>query len=213
MKSSTTEKVAQTFSTVKPSTNTQLPLFPASMIHHKVSSLRIVGNTLEEIEERGKRYGVSSSHKVLTKGLLLKKWDTIRACLIDVCNLTTKERDVVLALLRLYAYYPQVYPKASQVAEAENVGIATFWRTVDKLRDMNLLQVVNRFLIRVEAQISNLYLLEDLIILIARYLAEHGQVFYEKWLKPYLSMSGSSFWSSFFQPSRASPGGSLLEAG
>lgn len=199
-------KVAQPVCPVKPSdpyihTHPQEP-----MIHHKELPPYIVGSNLEEIIRKGKGYGVSSSYKVITKGLLLKKWDTIRTCLIDVCNLTTKERDVVLALLRLQAYYPQVYPKAAQIAEDENVGIATFWRTVDKLRDMNLLEVVNRFLIRPEAQISNLYLLDELIIVIARYLAEHGTVFLEKWLRPWLSMPGRDFWPLVIQGPEARAG-------
>lgn len=188
---------------------------PDSMIHHNVPPLRIVGNTIEDIIERGKRYGVSSSHKVLTKGLLIKKFDLVRDCLARVCELTPAERDVALQLLRLQAYYPQVYPKASQVAGDANVGIATFWRTVDRLQDMNLLKVVNRFLIRVEAQISNLYLLERLLIVIARYLAEHGVGFWEKWLTPALTMPGRLFWSQVYstQGIRAGPGyfKSLLE--
>jgi len=181
---------------VKPDINSQLPLFPGSMIHHKVTTPRIVGSTLKDIERIGKRYGVSSSYRVLTKGLLLKKFDQIRDALTNVCNLTTKEREVVLVLLRLYAYYPQVYPKASQVAEEANVSIATFWRTVDKLQDMNLLEVANRFLIRVEAQISNLYLLKGLIILIAKYLADRIAHIWPDWIMPALKIPWPEFWYS-----------------
>ena len=199
MKQSTLpDTVAQTFCPVK-SSIPSIPSIPSNpMIHHKVTPSRIVGNTLDDIIERGKRYGVSSSHKVLTKGLLLKKFDLVRDCLAEVCELTPAERDVALQLLRMQAYYPQVYPKATQMAAAVNHGVATFWRTVGRLQDANLLKVVNRFLIRVEAQISNLYLLDELIILIARYLAEHGVAFWQKWLKPYLTMPGSQFWSQTF---------------
>jgi len=167
------------------------------MIHHKVPELRIVGTTLKDIEEKGKRYGVSSSHKVLTKGLFLKKYDLVVNCLAEVCGLTPAERDEALQLLRLQVYYPRVYPKASQVASDTGHGVATFWRTVGKLQDKNLLEVVHRFLIRVEAQISNLYLLDRLLIVIARYLAEHGTAFLEKWLQPYLSMPGRLFWGQY----------------
>ncbi len=192
-----TKKVARPFYNVKPSQTNFSPLGPEPVIHHKVPSPYIVGSTLEDIEKRGKRYGVSSSHKVLTKGLLLKQFDLVRDCLAEVCELTPAERDEILQLLRLHAYYPQVYPKAIQVASDTGRGVATFWRAVGRLRDMNLLTVVPRFLIRVEAQISNLYLLDDLIILIARYLAEHGQGFAVKWLSPWLSMAGSVFWPLF----------------
>jgi len=183
------------YDNVKPDINSQLPLFSDSVIHHKVTTPRIVGNTLKDIEKQGKRYGVSSSYKILTRELLIKKFDKIRDALANVCNLTTKEREVVLVLLRLYAYYPQVYPKASQVAEAANVSIATFWRTVDKLQDMNLLEVANRFLIRVEAQISNLYLLKGLIILIAKYLAERIAHIWPDWIMPALKTPWPEFWS------------------
>jgi len=171
------------------------------MIHHKYHIL-----SYNSIKKK-KPYGVSSSYKVLSKGLLLKKWGLVVRCLKEVLHLSTKQVDVVLALLRLQAYYPRVYPKASQIAEAEYVGKATVWRTVNNLQDMNLLEVVNQFVLRPEAQTSNLYLLNNLIILIARYLAEHGVQFYEKWLKPYLQLPGSVFWGTWAscQGSRAAP--------
>lgn len=198
--------IAQTFWPIKSSETSSIDGTPNSMIHYKVSLSRNKKLIVKYSDYREKPYGVSSFHKILTKGLLIKKWDTIRAFLTDVCNLTTKQRDVALQLLRLQAYYPQVYPKAAQVAEGSNVGIATFWRTVKRLRDLNLLKVVNRFVIRPEAQISNEYLLKELLIVLARYLAEHGVHFWEKWLKPILAMPGQQFWSQIYR----GPGGRVV---
>jgi hypothetical protein len=58
----------------------------------------------------------------------------------------------------------------------------------------------------VRRQISNLYLLHKLLLVIARYLAEHGVQFFEKWLRPYLSMPGRSFWPSVIQSPEARAG-------
>ena len=81
------------------------------------------------------------------------------------------------------------------------------------LQDMNLLKVVRRFLIRAEAQISNLYLLDNLLIVIARYLAEHGTGFLEKWLQPYLTMPGLKFWRQIWLLPAPGPGGPAGDSG
>ena len=169
--------VAQTFFPVKPSNNSQLPLFPDSMIHHKVTLPRIVGNSLVDIVERGKPYGVSSYYKVLTQGVLNKHFDQIVHCLRDVIGLPTSEREATLALLRFGAYYGDVYPKASQCCSEPGCSKATFWRAVKHLKDLGLIRTIPRFLIREHAQISNLYLLHKLLLVIPRYLAEHGVAF------------------------------------
>jgi hypothetical protein len=65
---------------------------------------------------------------------------------------------------------------------------------VRALEAQGLLLRVRRYLIRPKAQISNLYNLHNLVVVIARYLAEHGQAFYEKWLLPFLTMPARRFW-------------------
>jgi len=177
-----------------------------SMRHHKAREPRIVGNTLKDVVERGKRYGVSSYYKVLTKGVLNKHFDQIVHCLRDVVGLPTAEREAALTLLRFGAYYGNVYPKASQCCSQPGCSKATFWRAVMHLKDLGLLRTIPRFLVREHAQISNLYLLDRLILLLARYLAEHGVAFWEKWLKPALAMPGSVFWSQIFQAPEARAG-------
>lgn len=188
----------QPFLPVKSDVNSTLTKPPDSMIHHKGrgNPLRIV--LRDRYNYRDMPYGVSSSHRVLSKGLFLKRFDQVRSCLSDVLALSTCEREATLRLLRLWAYYGKVYPKASQVCSEPGCSKATFWRTVAYLKDLGLIDVIPRFLIRPHAQISNLYLLKKLIIVIARYLAEHGTAFQEKWLVPYLVMPASLFWRSHF---------------
>ena len=190
--------VAQPFCPVKPSNNSQLPLFPVSMIHHKSclpgSSKVIVsyGNYRE------RPYGVSRSRRVLSPQLLLKKFDLVRDCLQSVLGLTTAQREVTLRLLRFWAYYGKVYPKEATITEQPGCKKVTFWRTIRLLKDMGLISVVHRYVLRPHAQISNLYRLDRLALLLARYLAEHGTHFWEKWLRPALAMPGQQFWSQIF---------------
>ena len=205
----TTTTLEQTCQNVKPLSLEQLMSSPASMIHHKDPLPRIVGRTLIEIKRRGRPYGVSSSQRVLSPQLLLKRFDLIRDLLEDNLGLTAAQREVVFRLLRLWAYYGQVYPKEAFVTGEPGCKKATFWRTIRILEEQGLLQRINRFLIRPHAQISNLYRFDKLLILIARYLAEHGQAFYQEWLQPYLTMPGRSFWPWAIQTpgARAAPSG------
>ncbi|GAI35243.1 unnamed protein product, partial [marine sediment metagenome] len=72
-------------------------------------------------------------------------------------KLTTAEREVTLRLLRFWAYYGNVYPKASTVAAEPGCSKATFWRTIALLERLGLMRRINRYVIRPHAQISNLY--------------------------------------------------------
>lgn len=200
--------LAHPFCSVKP-LNSQLPLsFPNSMIHHKLSLLPskiIVSYTNIGIN---KAYGVSSTYRVLSPQLLLKRFDNIRDCLTDTLGLTIAQREVVLRLLTFWAYYGSVYSKEATITEQPGCSKATFWRTIKILKSLGLIRVVNRYVIRPHAQISNLYRLDRLVLLIARYLAEHGVGFLEKWLTPALTMPGRLFWAQIFQTPgiRAGPG-------
>lgn len=202
----TNTKLAQPFLPVKSTTFGNSSITCNSMIHHKRRDIPSKIIVPFEGMNRCKAYGVSLNDRVLTKGVLLKRFDQVRCCLSDVVGLPTCEREVVLRLLRLWAYYGEVYPKASQVCSEPGCSKATFWRTVAYLKYLGLIEVVSRFLLRPHAQISNLYLLKGLIIVIARYLAEHGQAFQEKWLKPYLSMPGHTFWPRIYQTLEARAG-------
>lgn len=194
--------VAQTFWPVKSSTVGMLTPSSNSMIHHKVSLSRNKKLIVSYSNTRGNTYGVSRSRRAITSSLFIKKFDYIRNALRDVLGLTSSQREVVLRLLRLWAYYGQVYPKESQMTDMPGCSKATYWRTVRLLRELGLLQVINRYVIRPHAQISNLYRLDRLALLLARYLAEHGVAFWEKWLRPALTMPGQQFWSQIY----SSPG-------
>lgn len=203
--------------------NTQLPFFPglppASMIHHKVSRVTPYLLVDSKVLSRDNRYGVSSSRRILSPGLFMKRYHQVQQALLRAVKLTPKQAEVAERLLRIHVYHGHVYPKAETITpdyvnspqmvmwraseglgappRRGDIGRATFWRTIGKLRDRGLLQVINRFLIRPHAQTSNLYILDKLLLVIARYLAEHGVAFYQRWLKPYLAMPGTLFWQHF----------------
>lgn len=197
--------VEHPFDSVNPPVNSQLPLFPDSMIHHKplaFGNKRIVYYRGMRIDES---YGVSPSRRVLSTGLLLKRFDQVRDCLQFTLGVPCRERDAVLGILRYWAYYGAVYIKQSQLSMDQNISKATFWRAIRRLRDRGLIRVINRFILRPHAQISNLYRLDRLMLIIARYLAEHGVKFLEKWLRPYLIMPGSQFWRDYLPARGSSP--------
>ena len=197
-KSTSPSRLAQPFCPVKPSIPS-IPSIPSNpMIHHKSRISRNKKLIVSYGRYREERYGVSRSHRLLSPGLFIKRFDNIRDCLEHVIGLTVAQREVALRLLRLWAYYGHVYPKESQVTELPGCSKATYWRTVKLLKELSLVTVVNRYVIRPHAQISNLYRLDRLVLLLARYLAEHGSHFWEKWLRPVLAMPGQQFWSQIF---------------
>ncbi|MBA7477216.1 hypothetical protein ES707_12618 [subsurface metagenome] len=122
-------------------------------------------------------YGVPMSRKILTCELYTRRFDEIRHYLDRNIGLTLAERDGILRLLRIYAYYGRVYPKASQIASdfgnmVPGCSKRSFWRAIAKLREDGLIQVHNRYLHG--RQISNCYRLDKLILCLVRWLLEHG---------------------------------------
>lgn len=201
-------KLAQPFSPVKSSNPATLSTLSNSMIHHKVQ--HTIHRIIYKSRDRSapSPYGVSPSQRVLSPQLLLKKHTQVRDCLAEVVKLSIAQREVVFRLLRLWAYYGKVYPKESSVTDDPGCSKATFWRTIRLLEKRGLVTVINRYVIRPQAQISNLYRFDKLLLIIARYLAEHGQAFREKWLAPYLQLPGRDFWGMLASchENRAGPG-------
>lgn len=187
--------LAHSFWPVKSDSSSWLTLPVDSMIHHKVSLSKNKKMIVSYSGYRGKPYGVSKAQRVLSPQLLLKKFDYIRDCLDNVLKLTTAQREVTIRLLRLWAYYGNVYPKEAQVTSAPGCSKATYWRTLRSLKELGLIVVVNRYVIRPHAQISNLYRLDKLVILLARYLAEHIAHVWPDWLWPYLHKPWPEFWN------------------
>jgi len=135
---------------------------PQSTAHHNALSKGI------EIE---KRYGVPQSYRILTMGNYHKYHSDINTMLRVVLGLENRERSAVFCLLRLFLYYGKVYPKAADVADQEYISKRTFWRAMEKLREMGVLEVINRYINH--RQISNFYRLDKLVLMIATYIAEH----------------------------------------
>lgn len=205
----TESTLAQPFDIVNPDTSQCGGTPPESMIHHKVGMKRggiVIGLTPPPL---GQRYGVSSSSRVLTPGLFNKRYDRIRTFLQYDMGIPRAEREVLLYLLRLWAYYGIVCPTERVATEETMTSKATFWRAIRRLEKMNLIEVVNRYVIRPQAQISNLYYFHRLVIALARYLAEQGVGFYQRWLKPYMMLTGTAFWHGWFHkygpPLRSGP--------
>jgi len=115
--------------------------------------------------------------KMLTCELYTRRFDEIRNYLDRNIGLTTAEREGILRMLRIYAYYGRVYPKASQIASdfghmIPGCSKRSFWRGIAKLREGGLVQVRNRYLHG--RQISNCYRLDKLILCLVKFLLEHG---------------------------------------
>ena len=167
---------------------------------HRNASLSIPpekeDRTLPDLEREPYSYGVPSSRKILTIELFLNRLPEIKYYLDRYVGLNPAEIEVSVRLIRFYAYYGKVYPKASQIAqepelspamaewrEDQGLGslprksygcsIRTHWRTIFKLREAGLIEVKNRFLHG--RQISNCYRLDKLILCIVRWLLEHGK--------------------------------------
>ncbi|GAI67379.1 unnamed protein product [marine sediment metagenome] len=148
---------------------------------HRNASLSIPPSNKKEREPGNSRelysYGVPMKRKILTCELYNKRFDEIRHYLDRNMGLTLAEREGILRLLRIYAYYGRVYPKASQIADdfgnmIKGCSKRSFWRAIAKLREDGLVQVHNRFLHG--RQISNCYRLDKLILCLVRWLLEHG---------------------------------------
>ncbi|MBA7546616.1 hypothetical protein ES705_39008 [subsurface metagenome] len=147
------------------------PASPLSMAHHNsptTNNLPIFYKKGIEIE---KRYGVPQTRRILTMGMFHKYHDEILHQLTWL-GLETRERDAIFKLLELYIYYGKVYPKAADIADQAYISKRTFWRAVSKLRELSVIEVLNRYV--KHRQISNLYRLDKLVVMLARFLAEHG---------------------------------------
>ena len=158
------------------------PPEPQPLAHRNASLHRYPGNREEKREPGNSRdlysYGVPTSRKILTCELYNKRFDEIRHYLEQNIGLTLAERDGILRMLRIYAYYGRVYPKASQIADdfgnmVKGCSKRSFWRAIAKLREDGLIQVHNRYLHG--RQISNCYRLDKLILCLVRWLLEHGK--------------------------------------
>ena len=195
LSTSTTSTLEQPFCGVKFPVNFSSSPDTASVIHHNVPLYPLKIVLSNRLKDSCRGYGVSPARRVLSPQLLLKKYDYVRDCLQVVLELTPCQREVTLRLLRLWAYYGLVYPKESQITEDPGCSKATFWRTVRLLKELGLVHVINRYLVRPHAQISNLYRLDGLIVVLAKYLSEHIAHVWSDWLVPWIHIPWPEFWS------------------
>lgn len=196
MEGITTSKLAQPFDSVNsPPLDSQLPLIPDMMIHHSKALHKYIYGNKERVWRETAYYGVSSSYRILPKELFFKRFDQIRQFLQNVLGLPTAEREFTLRASRFGAYYGNCYAKIATLCKDPGCSKATAFRVLRKLQDQGLVTVIPRYLQPYRRQISSLILFHRLFLLIARYLAEHGQRFHQEWLKPVLAMSGRDFWS------------------
>jgi len=151
---------------------------PQSTAHHNALSKDLNTIYYKKGIEIEKRYGVPSTYRILTMGNYHKHHSDINTMLRVVLGLENRERSAVFCLLRLFLYYGKVYPKAADVADQEYISKRTFWRAMEKLREMGVLEVINRYINH--RQISNLYRLDKLVLMVARYIAEHHLGLYIK---------------------------------
>lgn len=163
-------------------TTTNFSTITKTPLAHRNASLSIYsGNRDKKVSGDSRElysYGVPTGRKILTVELYNKRFDEIRHYLDRNIGLTLAEREGILRMLRIYAYYGRVYPKASQIADdfgnmALGCSKRSFWRAIAKLREDGLIQVHNRYLHG--RQISNCYRLDKLILCLVRWLLEHGE--------------------------------------
>ncbi len=140
-------------------------------------------------------YGVPTQKRLLTPGVFIKQFDRIRDYLFNA-GLSPAERQVALNLLRLYCYYGKVYPKATEFIDERGCSPRTFWRAVAKLEHMGLIDRINRYLHHL--QISNAYRLDKLVLVLARWLAEHGHHFTDNFTLSLLRLTNHSFWQTIW---------------
>lgn len=195
MLTATNHKLAHPFQSVNSALNTQLPLFPESMIHQRNSHKYIIRGNITEVRRQTSYYGVSKARRALSPQLFFKRYDQIRDCLESVLGLSIAEREFTLRAATFGAYYGNCYAKISTLCQEPGCSKATAFRVLRKLKDQHLIEVIPRILTPFRRQISSLITFQKLFLLIARYLAEHGAQFFERWLQPYLSMPGCQFWS------------------
>lgn len=137
-------------------------------------------------------YGVPPKRRILTAGVLRKRHRLIVDCLI-MLGLPTWRRSVILELVRLYAYYGKVYPKAKHIAEDAYCSKRTFWRTIADMEQDGLIQRDNRYLNHL--QISNAYRLDKLILILVRYITEHAEHLFAEHAPDLIFTPAKVFWT------------------
>ncbi len=147
---------------------------------------------------KGNHYGVSYKPKILTPGLFFKHHDRVMVFLRDTLRLSPRQCEITEQLLRFYIFYSSVYPSQKDCSGRHRGTKPTFWRTISKLEEMGMIVRIPRYFVREKAQTSNLYEMEKLLILLARYIREHGAALADNCIKLIIDLGGAEFWSWAF---------------
>lgn len=204
-----TPSLERPFDNVNTSDNPSISPGPGTMIHHKYSTRKPLRIIVSWNTRARRPYGVPKARRVLPPELLLKRFDQVRGCLDKVIGLTVAQREVALRLLRIWSYYGYVYPKQATITAEPGCKKSTYWRTISLLKSLGLIEVINRFVIRDHAQISNLYRLDQLVLVLARYIAERRGLDCPAWLEPVLIMPARDFYSFLTRRPEARSGPAL----
>jgi len=191
---STDSKIAHSFENVNMPGPGASDHVRSYVTHHIFSVSRTTRNNVTDRVRMETIYGVSPARRLITGATYVKQYDRIRSCLRETLGLTKPQARIVMRLLSYWSYFGSCYPKAVQVAAGTETSQSTFWRTVAILRELNLVEVINRYLPCACGQISNAYRLDRLALLLARYLAEHSIQLDFARVREVLGMSGRTFW-------------------
>ncbi len=175
MENATAEKVAQRKAPIYPHSNT-------TVLSNKALLERLT-------------YGVPPKRRILTAGVLRKRHNLIVDCLV-MLGFPTWRRSVILELVRLYAYYGKVYPKAQHIAEDAYCSKRTFWRTIADMEQDGLIQRDNRYLNHL--QISNAYRLDRLVLILVRYITEHAEHLFAEHAPALVFAPAQVFWKAIW---------------
>lgn len=192
---STNQSLEHLCDSVKPGINSQLPLFPDSMIHHNKARPLLIRGNLKKVYEDTRYFGVSSYRRILPKELFFKRYDQIRDCLKSVLGLPTAEREFTLRASRFGSYYGYCYAKISTLCEEPGCSKATAFRVLRKLKEQELIEVIPRIITPFRRQTSSLITFHNLFLLIAKYLAERIAHIWPDFLMPVLRIPWPDFWS------------------
>jgi len=170
---------------------------PPPLAHRNVLPLPFIKQSSTNLRSsfplRG--YGVPAHQRLLPPGHFNRFYALINRYLQSL-DLTPNQANVTLQLIHLYTYYGKTYPKANQFSDQAGCSKRTFWRAIAKLEQLQVIERINRYLNHL--QISNLYRLDKLILILARLIAEQGHNFTNSFTRQILKQTDGNFWRTIW---------------
>lgn len=160
-----------------------------------------INHGITNVKNESESYSVQTNSRGLTKSMFRRRFDDIRDYL-KARGFTNFEREAVLKMLQLYAYYAKVYPKAETIAQECNISRRTVWYAIKKLEDQGLITRQNQYYQDEKTgdirQTSNIYRLDKLVLALVQLLAEIGQDIAVGMLK--MLRKFGNFWREIYSP-------------